>query len=51
MKIPNLKIAYVKGEGIFECYHFGQNRSGVFRAKRLFSGIYELCEVFRSTFM
>ena len=24
MKIPNL-IAYVKGERIFECYHFGQN--------------------------
>jgi len=23
------KIAYVKGEGIFECYHFGQNGSGV----------------------
>jgi len=27
MKIP--KIAYVKGEGVFECYHFGQNGSGV----------------------
>jgi len=26
---PNLKIAYVKGEGISEGYHFGQNGSGV----------------------
>ena len=23
------KIAFVKGEGIFQCYHFGQNTSGV----------------------
>jgi len=29
MKIPNLRIAYVKGEGIFKCYHFEQNGSGV----------------------
>jgi len=46
MKIPNLKIAYVKGEVIFECYHLGQNGSGVFRAKRLSSGICELCGSF-----
>jgi len=46
MKIPNLKIADVKGEVIFECYHCGRNGSGVFGAKRLFSGIYELCESF-----
>jgi len=36
MNIPNSKIAYVKSEGIFECYHFGQNGTGVFGAKRLF---------------
>jgi len=30
MKIPNLKDSlYVKGEGIFERYHFRQNGSGV----------------------
>jgi len=26
---PTWGIAYVKGEEIFECYHFGQNGSGV----------------------
>jgi len=29
MKISNLRTAYVKGEGIFECDHFRQNGSGV----------------------
>jgi len=46
MKIPNLKIPFVKGEGIFECYHFGQNGLGVFGAKSPFSGIHGLCESF-----
>jgi len=43
-------IAYVKSEGIFGCYHFGQNGSGVlclwrttdqvFWGKTAFSGIH-----------
>jgi len=52
--------SYVKGEGIFECYHFGGNESGVLCIWRItdqmcsgqcgFSGIHELCESLRSTF-
>jgi len=50
MKTPNLKIANVKGEGIFECCHFGQNGSRVFGAKRLFLASVSCVTVFRSTF-
>jgi len=58
VKIPNL-TAYVKGEGIFECYHFGQrircvvplahNGSGVFGAKQLFLASMSCVKAFRCT--
>ena len=55
------KIAYVKGEGIFGCYHFGQNGSGVLCLwritdqvclgnKRLFPASMSCVKAFRSTF-
>ena len=52
MKIPIWGKTYVKGEGILECHHFGQNGSGVLCrwrktdhvcwGKMTFSGINEL---------
>jgi len=60
MKIPNLRVAYVKREGIFKCFYLGKNRLGVLCLWRItdqarllqkgWSGIHELCESFRSKF-
>jgi len=60
---PRISIAVatkVKGEGIFECYHFGQNGPGVsclwritdqvFAAKRLFLTSTGFVKVFRRKF-
>jgi len=55
------KIAYVNGEGIFKCYHFGQNGSGVLCLWRIpdqvclgqnvfFLASMSCVKVFRSTF-
>jgi len=35
MTITNMRVTYDKGEGIFECYHFGQNGPGVLRLWRI----------------
>ena len=43
-------LAYVRGDGIFECYHFGQNGSGVFGSKRLFLASTSCVKIFRSKF-
>ena len=42
-------MAYVKGEGIFECYHFRQNGSGVLGAKRLFRASMNCVKALKST--